>query len=74
MLPRGSRAGDRSMRNSSLNSLVENYLLHTIYFLRDAWMELISLFKLEVVLFHSTIFILASNCDNVSIIPSMAPF
>lgn len=42
------------MRNSSLNNSVQNYMLHTMYFLRHAWMGLISLFKLEVLLFHST--------------------
>lgn len=46
----------------------------TTYFLRDSWMELISLFKLEVLVFCSTKFILVSNYNNVSIIPSMAPF
>lgn len=62
------------MRNSSLNNSVQNYMLHTMYFLRHAWVGLISLFKLEVLLFHSTKFILVSNYDNVSIIPTMAPF
>lgn len=74
MLPKGSGVGDTSMRNSSLNSLVQNYMLQTMYFLRDSWMELIFMFKLEVLLFCSMKFILVSNYDNVSVIPSMAPF
>lgn len=66
MLTKGSEVRDTSMRNSSLNSIVQNHMLHTMYFLRGVWMELISLFKLEVLLFHYTKFILVSNYDNVS--------
>lgn len=55
---------------------VEYYvlMLHTMYFFRTAWIELVSPFKLEVLLFHSITFILVSYYDNVSIMPSMAPF
>lgn len=67
------------MKNSSLNCLVQLHMLNTVYlccisFFRTAWVELVSPFKLEVLLFHSITFILVSSYDNVSIMPSMALF
>lgn len=72
MLTKDSRAGNTS-RNSSLRSLVQNYMLHTTFFFRDAWIGLMSLMKLEALLFHSTTFSIVSNYDNVFMISSMAP-
>jgi len=43
-------------------------------FFRNSWVELLSLFKLQVLLFHSITFILVTNNDNVSIMSSRAPF
>lgn len=61
MLPKGSVVGHTSMRNSAPNSLEQNQMLHALHFFRADWTGLRSLFKLEMLLFHSYKFILVPS-------------
>lgn len=71
ILLKGLTAGDKKKEEflPELLSVIA-YVAYYMFFFRNAWVELISLFKLQMLLFHSITFILVFNNDNMSI---MAP-